>query len=72
MPRDILDAMCHNLKPFKLNDEDPLSFYNLKNIFHLSRVIMYVADFYGNIWMAYNNIHMVEYLLTIDFIHTCN
>ncbi len=22
--------------------------------------------------MAYNNIHMMKYLLTIDFIHTCN
>jgi hypothetical protein len=67
--------MCYNLKPFKLDDEDPLSILktNLKkNLFQLPFIIVKIDDFYGNIRIAYNSIWMVKYLLTIDFIHICN
>ncbi len=35
-------AMCHNPKPFKLEDKDPLSNFKtkLKNLFQLPHVIM--------------------------------
>jgi hypothetical protein len=52
-------AMCHNLKPYKIDNEDPLSICKTKKnskLFHLPQVIMQIVDFYGNIKMGYNNI----------------
>jgi len=67
-------AMCHNLISYKIDDEDPVSICKKKNskLFHLPHIIMQIIDFYGNIKMAYNDMQMVKYLLTIDFMHTCN
>ncbi len=58
-------AKCHNLKPLKIDDEDPPSIFKTKflNIFHLPHIIMYVADCYDNIQMAFNSIQMVKYFV---------
>jgi hypothetical protein len=67
-------AMCHNLKPFKLDNENPLFilYKKIHTFLNLPHVLVYIVEFYGNIRLAYNSIHMVKYLLTIDLIHTYN
>jgi len=56
-------VMCHNLKPFKLDNENPLFilYKKIHTFFNLTHVLVYIIEFYGNIRLAYNSIQMVKY-----------
>jgi len=68
-------ATCHNLKKFKINNENPLS--NFKTKFSQTFFICHMSLCKFVIFMVIYKWHTivykkVKYLLTIDFIHICN
>jgi hypothetical protein len=68
-------VVCHNLQPYKIDNEDPLFIFEtfvFETFFicHMSlcKLLIFMVIYE---WHT-NNIWIVKYLLTIDFIHTCN